>query len=485
MKTSKFENSIRQKLESISPDFHEDDWAKMQNYMHAHTAPTFWQQYGSWLGYAAAASVTTVMAFLYASQLSQNNSLVSDVKKLQSQIEIIKSTAAPLGKTDTIYIVQKELTREEFQRQAQQYVLAGNPYRNEETDKFANQPFTTKSVHPASAERYTPTGSDKVYTPVGPDLQKPEHDQKLAAGSSQTAMDGKSAYAVAASPNIPGQSDQKSLDARFDQLATLETARLTENANADFRMKYALANRLSNKQVKRMILAGTSHSEKAMSSAWEDKKLAKAEQVIPKLNLKVPYRLGGGIQFEGGNQAKTIVGEVLVSKKFSISSGLSWFKIKPMEFFTEKIFREKNRQDFKRTHPNEVPMAFEVLNINITPSLVQIPLTVAFRNDLKNDFTYYASAGTNITVKGREKFEFDCRLPMPGQQFRNQSFEKNMDIPLINAVNLAAGVEKSWHPIAIQVEGYLYSYFKPVSPQSNKTGPGVKFKLLYQIGKKM
>src|SRR5688572_27315194 len=108
MKTNKFENTIRQKLESIEPDFQEQDWAKMQSYMQAHTPPTFWQQHSSWIGYAAAASITTVMAFLYVNQLSKNNDLTADVKNLQNQIEVIKSTAAPIAKADTIYLVQKE-----------------------------------------------------------------------------------------------------------------------------------------------------------------------------------------------------------------------------------------------------------------------------------------------------------------------------------------------------------------------------------------
>ena len=94
MKTNRFENTIRRKLESIEPDFQEQDWARMQNYMQAHTPPSFLQQYGSWIGYAAAASVTSVMAYMYVNQLSQNNHLVRDVKNLQSQIELIRNQPA-------------------------------------------------------------------------------------------------------------------------------------------------------------------------------------------------------------------------------------------------------------------------------------------------------------------------------------------------------------------------------------------------------
>ena len=59
---------------------------------------------------------------------------------------------------------------------------------------------------------------------------------------------------------------------------------------------------------------------------------------------------------------------------------------------------------------------------------------------------------------------------------------KGMNIPLVNSLNLTAGIEKNWHPIVMQVEGYLYTYFKQLSPETAKTGPGVRVKLLYQIG---
>ena len=95
------------------------------------------------------------------------------------------------------------------------------------------------------------------------------------------------------------------------------------------------------------------------------------------------------------------------------------------------------------------------------------------------------STGTNVTVKGKESFSFDCRIPNQKSEFLNKSFERKMDIPVINSLNFSAGIEKDWHPIVVQVEGYVYTYFKQLSPESARTGPGVKIKLLYQIGGKM
>jgi len=516
MKTDKFEKTIRQKLESISPDFQENDWTKMQNYMQVHTPPTFWQQYGSWLGYAAAASVSTVMAFLYVNQLSQNNNLISDVKQLQSQIEVIKSAPEVIQKTDTVYIVQKELTKDQYLRFEPQNIPATSKDQNrvtiEESGTGQQNGFTKRNdlttEQPVIAENKTQLPSepadqksvkensvnagskDAVAQSTNTETLNGNTDNKFVAGKTvknngsnvgnADHFEGteNSAIAIESNSNVPPAfSFNKTLGGDFDNLSEIQGIQLS---NSSRQMNYALVSHLSPRQVKKVLFAAL--------PAVDDKKIektSKAENTIPRLNLKVPYRFGGGIHFEGKNQAKTVMGEVLIAKKFSVSAGVSWLKVKPMEFFTAKIFREKNRQDFQKSHPKEVPMAFEILNIKVKPTLVQIPLTVAFRNELKNNFSYFVSTGTNVTVKGKESFSFDCRIPNQKSEFLNKSFERKMDIPVINSLNFSAGIEKDWHPIVVQVEGYVYTYFKQLSPESARTGPGVKIKLLYQIGGKM
>ena len=136
MKTNKFEDTIRRKLESIEPDFQEKDWDRMQNYMHIQNPPTFWQQHSSWIGYAAAASVSTVMAFMYVSQRNQNNMLTADVKNLQHQIEAIKNAPALSEKQDTVYLIKKndgsdELVAVNPKTTTRKQTLAANSASNE------------------------------------------------------------------------------------------------------------------------------------------------------------------------------------------------------------------------------------------------------------------------------------------------------------------------------------------------------------------
>ncbi|WP_439557781.1 hypothetical protein [Dyadobacter sp.] len=455
MKTNQFETTIRRKLESIQPDFQEADWAKMQDYMQAHTPRSFWQQYSSWIGYPAAASVTAVLAFLYVNQLSQNDSLLADVKNLQEQIEVIKQQPATVAKADTIYIVQK--ANADQNQQGYQVAVRENAARSSENSFVLNANTRTSETQQLSRNQ-----SKVVESSAPVDLQHETYG-----------------------PNGAGDLPPTELSREYFTALSSKSPLNASSGNALSRkMNYDLANRLSVRQVQRAINWNSVQISKV--NGISDKKVertAKADNVVPKLDIKVPYRFGGGIQMEANGTAKSVVGEVLVARKFSITAGISWLKVKPMEFISEKIFREKIRKDFKRSHPGEVPLALDVFNIKVNPTLVQIPLTVAFRNNMKDNWAYYAGAGTNVTVSSKEKVSFDCIAPNK-EYFKNE-FDKKTKVPAVSSVNFSVGIEKTWHPIVVQAEGYVYTYFTPLTPLSHTTGPGVKLKLLYQIGSKM
>ncbi|WP_031529397.1 hypothetical protein [Dyadobacter crusticola] len=472
MKTNQFETTIRRKLESIQPDFQEADWAKMQNYMHAHTPPGFWQQYGSWIGYAAAASVTAVMAFLYVNQLSQNNSLVADVKNLKEQIEVIKQQPAAAVKADTIYIVQKadvdqnQPTYPTAVQKNGQYASRSNAF---ETKPKFNAKSRKQEFNGLNAD--TSQSDFSLASGTRPEVPASSTPNDLSYVASDLNENG----------DVPPSSPTLE---NFAQLSSKTPLHINSGNALSRKMNYELANRLSMRQVQRAINWNSVQIAKATSIS--DKKVertAKAENVVPKLDIKAPYRFGGGVQMEANGTAKTVLGEVLIAKKFSITAGISWLKVKPMEFISEKIFREKVRKDFKRSNPGEVPLALDVFNIKVNPTLVQIPLTVAFRNNLKDNWAYYAGVGANVTVSSKEKVSFDCIAPNK-EYFKNE-FDKKNKVPAVSSVNFSVGIEKSWHPIVVQAEGYVYTYFTPLTPLSHSAGPGVKLKLLYQIGGKM
>lgn len=473
MKTNKFESTIRRKLESIEPDFQEQDWARMQNYMQTHTPPSFFQQYGSWIGYAAAASVTSVMAYLYVNQLSQNNNLVQDVKNLQTQIEVIRNQPAQVAKTDTVYIMH---TTPDGQGLGVTQLAARQPLRQE-----------TARAHPRVERSQNAVASNAL-----PNVGAPETSgQAFAQSTDERAQLNSAPVAAHAAETHATQPQSPALAAPSDggrlvdfELAAIDSpVEIRSGLALQRKMHYELAGKLSGRQVQRALLANHMPVAKPAAPVKKAEQVAQAESVIPKLPLKTPYRFGGGFQVEGNGTGKSVLGEVIIKKKFSLAAGITWLKVKPAEFFNETIFREKNRRDFKAAHPGEVPLIFNLYNIKIDENIVQMPLTLAFRNTIKDDWGYYASMGTNVLLSAKETISFDCKGPK--NEFFNQTITKKGDVSPITSMNFALGIEKSWHPIVVQAEGYWVNYFRANTPMRHNAGPGLKVKLLYQIGRQM
>ncbi|WP_229240307.1 hypothetical protein [Dyadobacter sp. SG02] len=450
--------------------------------MQTHTPPTFLQQYGSWIGYAAAASVTSVMAYMYVNQLSQNDHLVRDVKNLQSQIELIRNQPAPVAKADTVYVLQTAPDGRSLQA-----TLQPRDYRQGAAQRRVEPDLGQEALANAEPVGETP-GSQ-------PEAVESAHNVPAQADATQKStrpLPEKSRETLAAvqPPNEAIQKESiaagevsRTFGNEFSITAINNPVEMHTSISLQRKMHYELASKLTARQVQKALIANNMQIAKAPVSGKKAEQVAQTESVIPKLPLKTPYRFGAGYQIEGNGQGKTVLGEVIIKKKFSIAAGITWLKVKPAEFFTETVFRTKARADFKETHPGQVPLIFQLYNIKIDQNVVQIPLTLAFRNTLKDDWGYYASLGTNFKVSSKETISYDCRGPK--NEFFNQSFTKKGDVSPITSMNFAVGIEKSWHPIVVQAEGYWVNYFKPLTPLRQGAGPGVKVKLLYQIGRQM
>ncbi|MGX5856845.1 hypothetical protein ACWKW6_24560 [Dyadobacter jiangsuensis] len=469
--------------------------------MQAHTPPSFLQQYGSWIGYAAAASVTSVMAYMYVNQLSQNDHLVRDVKNLQSQIELIRNQPAQVAKADTVYVLQTAPDSQSLQATLQPRDYTPAPAQTGTEQDLEQQTLAdAEPVRSNALEDPETVENDRNAVAPAHTEAKTTHQPRIKAAESLAAT-VPSKETAATKSNVTSSANRVNPEANqlpkspsysavgrtfgdeFSIDAINSPVEMHTGISVQRKMHYELASRLSSRQVQKALVTNNMQIAKAPVNSKKAEQVAQTESVIPKLPLKTPYRFGAGYQIEGNGQGKTVLGEVIIKKKFSIAAGITWLKVKPAEFFTETVFRAKARSDFKETHPGQVPLIFELYNIKIDQNVVQIPLTLAFRNTIKDGWAYYASLGTNFKVSSKETISYDCRGPK--NEFFSQSFTKKGDVSPVTSMNFAVGIEKSWHPIVVQAEGYWVNYFKPLSPLRQSAGPGVKVKLLYQIGRQM
>jgi hypothetical protein len=439
MKTDKFEDILRRKLESISPQYQEKDWQKMQHYMQSKKPVSSRIKLASTFKYAATACLVAGLLFLYFTQIEQNKELKEDLAALQGQIELINLSQSKLQ-------VQPDANVSHLQ---------------------TNLPLTTTfSAIPAVqwVTQYTTNRFQQVLT-----------ESEMTSPTRQFAFSGVTPPDISV-PNLPLSNLEPIILDFLTPLSHRNESASTQHWHAD------LKNRLSNKEIRKNWNVITKNSQKN-AIAYQSSQAIPEKNTWANLNQKVSYRIGIGYQADQLGSGKSIHGQLIIGKRISIASGLTWLKVKPLEFISEKIFRDKTSRDFQQTHFTEIPKSTTIANINIRPSLVQIPLTVAFRESMANDWAYTVGAGTSLNIQTKEKITFDSLIPAGKLTLVRSDFERKVETPLVNSIEISTGVEKAWHPLVLNAEARLYHYFKPLNPVSPRTGPGINLKLSYQLGR--
>ncbi len=483
MKTNKFENTIRQKLESISPDFKEDNWISMQKYMNAQAPPSFWHKYSNQLGYAAAASVVLISTFLYANQVQKSKQLITDVENLKSQVQMLSEQPRIMA-MDTVYVLSKS---------DPVLVKIGNAQ-----NLFKEQKINTFTENAISSNNSSWAGSKNQIEYSQTTIIPENKDSKIISSVQNNAFANQGN--IASTEFRTHLVEVQSLIINHSALSSLAPVNRKSypfySAESDHKLKEMLFSKLSKKQFERDFTLLENDNKQSVHLASltpmaeykiNATKITKPDNTVPVLPIKSSYRFGVSYQAETRNQIKSVITEIPISKKFSFSTGLSWLTAKPIEFFNEKIFKEKNKKDFDEMRSLDDYTTQEIVNIKVKTSAVQIPLTLAFRNSINENLDYYVNTGTNITVSSKDKFNYNITTtaPLQNSEYHQDGFEQRQVLPLINSWNVGVGIEKSWQPIVIQLEAYLVNYFTPLTCESSKVSPGLKVKMLYQFGKKL
>ncbi len=133
MKTDKFDEAIRRKLESIEPAFRERDWGHMQSFMHRHGYPPAWTGATTWLMPLAAAAAVTGVLLSTIWQFHTNQELRQSIQTLSQTVARLETTQSQLiqskTKKDTVYVTtftQPVASPSANQVATSQPVLTGN-----------------------------------------------------------------------------------------------------------------------------------------------------------------------------------------------------------------------------------------------------------------------------------------------------------------------------------------------------------------------
>ncbi|WP_028527072.1 hypothetical protein [Runella limosa] len=207
----------------------------------------------------------------------------------------------------------------------------------------------------------------------------------------------------------------------------------------------------------------------------------------PSISFKnMKFRMGAGLNISNGSTTYTANTSLLLGKFWSINVGLARAFIIGPQYYTEDIFKEKTQRDFKdwnKKNPIQPPMAPpQAFNIATSATLWQLPVSLTYRWPMNDGFAFLLSGGTNLNLSACQSFSYYTR------ERNGELTQKRGDFvlkpTLSNDLIAAAGVEKQWRHLVVQAETYIAPYLQKPSYLTENRNLGIRFKVMYQFGKK-
>lgn len=529
MKTNRFDEILRRKLESTEPDFQDQDWDKWAAFRQ-HASPTFWQTYGHWVGYTVATLTTVVMVVLYINQSNQNQDLLKEMQALKQQIITrneadrvaldsastggLNSDEVPLTKPsgllrpDTVYIVERqtvylerparaEITRNSKDTRVLQQTgdipvasekenIVENPLRKEPIQPPAVTVLPKNEAAPFEKSNVPGGESSQATSPAAnlPVLENRHGSATLKKPIDATNNQGRVPEAgtgTLPSATIPYASERIDLG----EIAALPTPSYTRPTTDAYRRLQSRLPR-SSKAVSGHRLARSDNNAVANQKMEEPpsvekvEKVAQDERLLPTFGLGLPYRVGVGQQWEGRTKSFGLWNEVLLGQHWSVQAGLGWLKLEDQKFYNDRVFRDKTHEDFRKQHAKPLPQSFDIFNITVATTLLRVPLNLTYRSELSRNFALFAGAGTHLNLRAKQKLSFDFKRPT--NDFGQHMAERTVAVPLINNMNVLLGAEKRWSPIVLQASAFLNTRLKASPYLTNRTNIGLQVKILYELG---
>lgn len=548
MKPDKFDEAIRQKLEGIQPSFQEDDWSKFAAYQAAHTSQPFFQRFSARTAWYTAASVAAaMMVFANVYQYRANKKLDHEVVELKANIAKQKDAPVRVTtRVDTVYItkyievkssklntydssvpslndespdetISQEPTVAErlknvgkiirqspnerisnaFERPSKQVDASSDV-----SDEVENDVINKKGIEKEEViQRGNGVNSKSVLNPV-----RPARENEANTGRSNRNQ-------IASRESVSSKNNslvsQQSTNKNSSNTGTYQTPKVLSGESNGIRPESALSESESGAiallephteieelagippaeaKVERYAYTKLSNpSNQATSTSAATTAASAAAPPPPSISFKnMKFRMGAGLNISNGSTTYTANTSLLLGKFWSINVGLARAFIVGPQYYTEDIFKEKTQRDFKdwnKKNPIQPPMAPpQAFNIATSATLWQLPVSLTYRWPMNDGFAFLLSGGTNLNLSACQSFSYYTR------ERTGELTQKRGDFvlkpTLSNDLIAAAGVEKQWRHLVVQAETYIAPYLQKPSYLTENRNLGIRFKVMYQFGKK-
>lgn len=440
MKTNRFDETIRKKLEGIHSEFSERDWSSFSKHSKVRTGGRLWESSKFWYGTTAVSvciALTGVCTMLY----QQNQILKNELRALQEVIKMQSSVIRPDSPADKKAAVSAEVSVEKQS-------LISAMRAPDKIDDRAGDPVFSKAVERKSELAQSVFVRDSTQ-------QLPLHN------------------------SIPALIEDKTVVQ--DRVVSGEVTDIYNelSSSAESREQFGIvvdSDTSAFSLITQEAVAGSKSSVKlSRASERSATKQSKHAQEL----ITYPFRAGVSFSRTRTSTSYGVVGEIPLKNNFFLSVGLMKTQYNALYFTNEKVFTERTNHSFRKTFGNGIPFGGTVSNISTRSSLMQVPLAFGYRFSVGSGFSISGSIGTRINARFRQRLDcefWDGHRPqkISGINYRKDSY------PLVNNVSYSLGLEKSFKPVVVQGEIFYHHQDKDIPFQRPST-PGVRVKLLYDL----
>lgn len=471
MKTDPFDETLRKKIDSIEPIFHEDDWQRFTAFVGTQPIP-FWKSFwGKASMYAVGATAFTGLLIYNINQHYDQKALLQKVQTLTQQINHLQRQQPPsqlrqAPASDTIYVTRYLTAPVANDSDASQEPTRNNTQAEKTqlaTENTLPKPLTSPQPEPTTALDKTPEATDADYkfakgTAANPRPSQPAAGAYRKSTKQRTSKNRQMTNGDFAEPVGGNELVNNQLAALPPVVGSLQIEPLTIiGLDSSNRMKVA--------EPKIFVQA----------TYYEAPKTPKLPFVWPKFMV----RAGVGAGLSAGYVVPSFTAELFIGKRISVSSGLRISYFSTEKYFTDEQFFKRRQEDFRKMHAPKAPPTQEILNISERVHLVQIPVRLNYYQPLQSGFWLVGALGTNLDIYGSKRVKFDLRA-------NRSEFEQVVNIdkfPIVplNNITFSIGFEKRFGRIVIQASPYWILQTQRLPYKAKNNNFGGDFKLLYQF----
>lgn len=502
MKTDKFDEEFRRKVENFHPPFNDTEIDRIQGYVGQHIPLSFWQRFGHVFTYSVGAFIIVSLLTTTVYKTYENKSLLKQISVLNTQLEQTKADslamiAVPkeiiIEKTDTVFVTKyvavsasnsEESLFAKNDKKVSDYKLSKSINEIEDEtriiSKETDNKLVTKTFDAKITEKIVLESNETDLPDVISENKRNnkiiKKENKLLTKAKSKSLNNTNTKKQNTEPNITILANLSS-----PEIPISTPNSIAEKAeNRIFNYDYLSHKNYHSDEIKAVFdLSNRNFSVPKLLTKTTEKKAFK----LPNINLPtLKYRVGFGVEMANEHGGFNVLTDVLVSKRWSVTTGVGFSTFfDDKDFDDEDEFKRNTKKDFRKEYESRINDNSQINDIHINQALVKIPFYINYRLPLPNNFTVLFTAGTNFDIYNRQFVSYNHQNSFRDDDHNRFSIKGN--IRPFNNLLFSTGIEKRWKKYSVQLNPYFSTQLKPVIYQNEDWQIGLKLNGFYRISR--